>query len=631
MHAPTHKPPQRRGTALNLPGISQDSQPADPSSKLIIVMVGLPARGKSYITNKLTRYLNWLQLECRVFNVGNTRRNEVDHVGPSKTPLPDSIPTSHDATFFNPKNKESFNMREKWAMDTLDHLLDFVLLQGGSVGIFDATNSTKMRRLKIFNKIRERNEDIKILYLESICTDQAIIDKNIQLKLNGPDYVDMDKDVALKDFTNRLKNYELAYQTIEDDEELQYIKMIDVGKKIITYKIQGFLPSQTIYYLLNFNLQERQIWLTRNAESWDNVHGKLGGDSSITNKGVKFSKALARFINFKRDEFAKAKPETSQFFNIWTSSLKRSVDTSQYFKDTDYTIRKIKTLCDLSCGDFEGLTYQEFQALHPSEFNSRLTDKLNFRYPGSSGESYLDVINRIKPIINEIERTSENLLVISHRVVIRILLSYFLNLDKEILTNLNVPLNHVFLLEPKPFGVEWSLFKYDETKDWFDKVQDDEFLKVQEKDVEFNKRRYSVVPIASRTPSSSSFHRTNSNSSAARPAVDRSPSTTSSTSSSSPSLPARTPAAAGAGAASSTLFNPRFHDPLNSLNKDRVPRGVMHHNTSVNNRFNKNPFDPKYVVDRDLECAIDDEEEDDVGEVDPIAGTLNEALRKTKM
>jgi hypothetical protein len=57
----------------------------------------------------------------------------------------------------------------------------------------------------------------------------------------------------------------------------------------------------------------------------------------------------------------------------------------------------------------------------------------------------------------------------------------------------------------------------------------------------------------------------------------------------------------------------------------------MHHNTSVNNRFNKNPFDPKYVVDRDLECAIDDEEEDDVGEVDPIAGTLNEALRKTKM
>ncbi len=37
-------------------------------------MVGLPARGKSYITKKIARYLNWLQHDTRIFNVGERRR-----------------------------------------------------------------------------------------------------------------------------------------------------------------------------------------------------------------------------------------------------------------------------------------------------------------------------------------------------------------------------------------------------------------------------------------------------------------------------------------------------------------------------------------------------------------------------
>ena len=46
----------------------------DASAKLIIVTVGLPARGKSYVTKKLCRYLNWLQYDTRIFNVGDRQR-----------------------------------------------------------------------------------------------------------------------------------------------------------------------------------------------------------------------------------------------------------------------------------------------------------------------------------------------------------------------------------------------------------------------------------------------------------------------------------------------------------------------------------------------------------------------------
>jgi signal recognition particle GTPase len=37
-------------------------------------MVGLPARGKTYISKKLCRYLNWIGLKTKVFNVGEYRR-----------------------------------------------------------------------------------------------------------------------------------------------------------------------------------------------------------------------------------------------------------------------------------------------------------------------------------------------------------------------------------------------------------------------------------------------------------------------------------------------------------------------------------------------------------------------------
>ena len=42
--------------------------------KHVICMVGLPARGKTYISTKLARYLNWIGIGTKVFNVGQYRR-----------------------------------------------------------------------------------------------------------------------------------------------------------------------------------------------------------------------------------------------------------------------------------------------------------------------------------------------------------------------------------------------------------------------------------------------------------------------------------------------------------------------------------------------------------------------------
>lgn len=513
--------PKRRGTAINLPGVTKSLSEVhqqhylanEAGSKLVIVMVGLPARGKSYITNKLTRYMNWLQHECRVFNVGNTRRKDASakDIGPSKRPLTDMAEphvTEHEAAFFNPQNEESTKLRDKWAMDTLDSLLDYVLKGKGSVGIFDATNSTKRRRRTVLARIRERSQLIKVLFLESICSDPAIVQKNIRLKLSGPDYKNMDQQLALEDFTERLRNYEKAYETLDDDEGLQYIKMIDVGKKVVAYNVQGFLASQAIYYLLNFNLNERQIWITRHGESVDNVSGRIGGDAVLTERGDKFALALAKFIEHEKIQFrenqvkkytrVKEKIPEEPEFNVWTSMLMRCIQTADHFPEDQFDIKEIRMLNELCAGTCEGMTYEEIQRRFPLEYNARIKDKLRYRYPGIGGESYLDVINRVRPIINEVERTTDHVLLITHRVVARVLLGYYMNLNQDAITSLDIPLHCVYLLEPKPYGVEWSLYEYDEGKDWFYKVSEDMIhkKKVKEVGVAFRERKYSVVPTA---------------------------------------------------------------------------------------------------------------------------------------
>jgi len=254
--------PFSRATTLDIPGltksrVSPDGRIAgrDIGAKLVIVMVGLPARGKSYITQKVARYLNWLQHDTKIFNVGHRRRiaagahdnlanNEpshpsMKHAGPA-TPATllhgtgllapktlssfvhsnsgsgghrrtDSV-TSIDidggadqsASFFDPANKAAAELREKVAMETLDELLDYILYRGGSVGILDATNSTLERRKAVVDRVREvAGKELGVLFLESECHDQQLLEANMRLKLSGPDYKGQDPVKALEDFKKR--------------------------------------------------------------------------------------------------------------------------------------------------------------------------------------------------------------------------------------------------------------------------------------------------------------------------------------------------------------------------------------------------------------------------------------------
>lgn len=381
------------------------------------------------------------------------------------------------ASFFDPDNKKAKELREKVAHDTLDDLLKYVLEDGGSVGIFDATNHTQERRQSLIDHIRKRDPTINLLFLESRCQDQGLLEANMRLKLSGPDYKDRDPNKSFQDFQDRVAQYEKSYQPLGDYEEqrnMPYCSLIDVGRKMVSYQVKGFLSIQTVTYFMNFNLAPRQIWLSRHGESMDNVNGKIGGDSDLSAQGRKYAKALAKFIGEQRalwEEHQREKQANLHFpprpgdttppnpevaaqtneernFCVWTSMLNRSVETAQYFNDEEYDIKQMRMLDELNAGSMNGMTYADIRANHPKEYELRKRDKLQYRYPGPGGEGYLDIISRLRKVILEVERMTDHVLLIGHRSITRVLLAYFMGLKQEDISDLDVPLGVAYLLEP---------------------------------------------------------------------------------------------------------------------------------------------------------------------------------------
>jgi len=211
----------------------------ETNNKLIIILVGLPARGKSFISKKLKRYTTWIGYKSKVFNVGNYRRKFFKN-------------TYNDNTFFDSNNTEAKILRDKFAMTVLEDLIKWTNTMTGTViSIFDAANTTKLRR----NMLTERllQENIDIMFVESICNKKEIIEKNIQMKLTSNDYVKIPSSVALADFKKRISHYERVYETINDDEEFSYIKIINIQKNFQVLKIDSALKLELCNFLMNIN------------------------------------------------------------------------------------------------------------------------------------------------------------------------------------------------------------------------------------------------------------------------------------------------------------------------------------------------------------------------------------------
>jgi len=179
------------------------------------------------------------------------------------------------------------------------------------------------------------------------------------------------------------------------------------------------------------------IIISRHGESNYNLENRIGGNPSLSERGHAYGKRLAMFC--KNNDV----PD-----HLLISELIRTRQTvfysSKYF--STYNIRP--ELNEINAGIAEHLTYDEFKKQYPDEFESRKNDKLNFRYP--DGESYVDLIQRTKPIIEEIIKNQKDIFIVCHRAVARALLFHLIKIGKEKVPYQEIPLHTVLDLTGEP-------------------------------------------------------------------------------------------------------------------------------------------------------------------------------------
>jgi 6-phosphofructo-2-kinase/fructose-2,6-biphosphatase 2 len=154
------------------------------------------------------------------------------------------------------------------------------------VQVFDATNTTRDRRRMIHSIVVEKM-GYKLLFVESICNDPKIVQATIkEVKVNSPDYKDVENETVLNDFLLRIQHYEALYEPLDEilESHFSFMKVFNTGMnnslntsniisrfifigfsgaKVLVHRHEGHIQSRVIYYLMNIHILPRTIYLTR--------------------------------------------------------------------------------------------------------------------------------------------------------------------------------------------------------------------------------------------------------------------------------------------------------------------------------------------------------------------------------
>jgi len=383
---------------------------ADNSDKLCIVMVGLPARGKSTIARKLRENLTKDRIPSRIFNNGQLRRR----IRGQDTSSPE---------FYDPNNEAGVRLRERIALTNLDRAKRF-LNSGGQVAIIDATNVSRKRR----QKIESFFNGYQILFIECINDDEEILDTSIRHKVRLPEFKGLPRELAIESFKRRIDYYKSIYSPLE--KERNFVKLDSLNNRILMEEISTRIPFYDLIRDFLVTDSVKNLFLIRHGETYFNLEDRIGGDSSLTPKGLRQAQALAQYFKNKSIPF------------IFTSKKKRTIETAEPIRDLqpNCSIIPLEEFNEINSGVCECMTYEEIRTQMPEVYYARKQDKYNYVYPG--GEGYATMKERVDRGIKKalfLSGGAENIMIVGHRAVNRMILSHFLYRRTEDVPYIYIP------------------------------------------------------------------------------------------------------------------------------------------------------------------------------------------------
>ncbi|MFO7598254.1 MAG: 6-phosphofructo-2-kinase/fructose-2,6-bisphosphatase [Candidatus Desulfacyla sp.] len=402
------------------------------NKKLYIVMVGLPARGKSTISGKLRENLVRDHIKTRIFNNGDLRRR----LSPEDTSYPE---------FYDPHNRHGVALREKIALINIERAVDY-LKGSGQVAILDATNVSARRR----KKTAEILGDHPVLFIECINQDEEILKASIERKVMLPEFHHLGKEAAIRSFRQRIHYYEAIYTPVKKERNL--VRLDSLYNKILHEEISDDIPHYDLIRDLLVADTVKNLFLIRHGETFFNLQNRIGGNSGLTENGKAQAKALARYFRGRKLPV------------IFTSRKKRTVQTAFPImcEQPQCTIIPLKEFDEIDSGECERMSYAEIRDRMPHVYSARKHNKYNYIYP--QGEGYVSMKERVDKGIKKalyLSSNPQNIMIVGHRAVNRMILSHFLYRREEDVPYIYVPQNKFYHIVATQTKKLFQLRSYD--------------------------------------------------------------------------------------------------------------------------------------------------------------------------
>lgn len=365
--------------------------------RLCLVLVGLPARGKSTLALRLRDGLEAEGIKVRIFNNGVLRRI---HYGEA----------SSEPWFYDPHNAEGNKARDELSRLNMLAVREY-LEEGGNVAILDATNASRARRRELETMLGE----YPVLYVECVNDDPELLAASIQRKVRLPEFARLSRDEAIQSFRQRIGYYASIYAPL--GEEANFLRVDTLYNKIIKEKLTFVVPYYVRIRDIMVSDWVNNLYLVRHGETFFNLEGRIGGDPPLTEHGLAQSRALA-------DHF-RDKPVPYIF--ISTKKRSREYAAALMADHPDSVLMELPEFDEINAGICEGMTYEEIHRRFPDEFAARARDKYNYSYP--DGEGYASMYERVNRGFRKtlfLSGSAPGTLIIGHQAVNRVILSLFL-------------------------------------------------------------------------------------------------------------------------------------------------------------------------------------------------------------
>ena len=411
------------------------------SGRICIVTCGLPARGKTHTSVALARYLRWLGVKTRVFHLSDYRRAALGQTG--------RLP--HDYFWAN-ASPSSVLFRQKILKQCREDIYHFLNHENGQVGIYDAVNPLAADRRSLAKEFSKHK--IQTLFIESSCTDERIIKENVRrVKISSPDYQGWDQAEAVKDYLARIAARIPHFETMEEP-ELHWIKMLNAGQRVSVNNCSfGYLSQRIVFYLLNLHIKSRQTYFARAGTTKDEDSYKA--DATLAAEGEDYAKKMTETLIRNREEerlenIRQGGPDNPlRPLSVWTSTRRRTIETSRYFRNKGYRVLQRSQMSQLNPGVCERLSEDKIREQYPGEVRKHETDPYHHRYPRA--ESYHDLAVRMEPVILELEREENDLLIIAHESVLRVLYGYLMACNAGDIPQLEFPRDEIIEILPASY------------------------------------------------------------------------------------------------------------------------------------------------------------------------------------